>query len=1160
MGRRDIGQSTQRIQSEQKPLRQRKLPELWIEEIAGDHPTRHEVEIVISWDPEFGPNKLKDCEVDIAKLVADFRDGIFIQARTDKQGRHGFDVVSSQFVMRLASVRGRQTGVTTTRFFGCRRNHDLHQSGVVKCQLTFASLKAEVECDLDLLIKEIWQYELEQNLYLSERTKAIAKLQKSPSASTDRLADLLHSRLDSLENLLELLKHRFEEQPHPSFFCTLCETYRTGRQGLMPMDERIDNQRFGLLTESIAAKLDFGTLKNGCVVEIRGADANEGAWSRGKMESTTARTLEIKLFKPGSFSSGQRVEIRRLVQFDRKNHLTALRSLLGEKTRGHWPALVRLMVAPKELPLPASTPPDHWFNDKLNGEQRLAVTGAINAPFAFFIQGPPGTGKSTVISEIVQHLVARGERVLLVAPTHVAVDAVLEKIGDAPNIFAVRLAREEEDISPDCRRFHDSLVHETLAKAVRCRENSREAGWNKRLGESHKEEERLLDLQHAIEDRLGVIQEQQKRTDQLAQMAITLEEIKKRELSLSGELAERTGAMERAQETRRREEAGTWCGRNILADWGWNDLGRARRAYDQSAEARKATEKAFMAAQTECSEAEQALNIAEKELHTWIDAGNRRKEQLALKIDSLTRALKQAAAVTGEDNLGDDFTSNGIAERLLRLRNQQQALKKWLDLEQEWLEATSTASPKETGRQLLRAANLICATTVASGSHPRIKGTTGEDGEWNNGEWGEFDTLIVDEASRVTDAEFLIGAVRSRRWILVGDEHQLPPYVEQDEEHFLHALAALRMAEQGDAPEVTTAVEKLESWWEEDEELRQFRQESVLTQVAALLDLTPPDEPNGLRKLIETVRKENQYEAGIWATQYRGLIGNIAASMEISKETDRHRRLMQLMIQFMVHSLFERCLAELGSERQLCQKLVVQRRMLGSLAELVRGPIYDGNYTSPEAGDLRDHGLIPFGFSPPFNADVVFLDTSAQVSPFHRNLGSGFVNDLESDWILKACRRFDEELFGRDVREPVTVTILCFYKAQVDEVCKRVQAEHKKKPFKVLNLFEQNTVRAMPIDRIQGQESDIVFISFVRTCKGIPRNGFGAWLQDYRRLNVACTRAHQMLVLTGHRRTLEVMGKNSVLGKARQFYENLFDRLDGHQVDAGNRYHIVKHL
>ena len=107
-----------------------------------------------------------------------------------------------------------------------------------------------------------------------------------------------------------------------------------------------------------------------------------------------------------------------------------------------------------------------------------------------------------------------------------------------------------------------------------------------------------------------------------------------------------------------------------------------------------------------------------------------------------------------------------------------------------------------------------------------IAGRKGDNGDWTDGDWSDFDTLIVDEASRVTDAEFLIGAYRSRRWILVGDEHQLPPYVEQDEEHFLHALVSLRMVEQGVAPDAKTAVDLFENWWEEDEELRQFRRES----------------------------------------------------------------------------------------------------------------------------------------------------------------------------------------------------------------------------------------------------------------------------------------------------------------------------------------------
>ena len=1155
----DNGRASNRTRSDQKRHPRWETPNVWIKEIAGDHPTPPLVWITISWNPDIDPKRLRDEGININELIADFREGFSIRKREDTKGGLWFDAVSSQFNIRLRAFRAKNTGVVAVRFCGCRRHEKITPPIVLRGKLTFAAIWDEVECDLNLLVRKAEQFKREYNLYESDRTKAAAILKEPPVAATDALAELLHNRLDSLVNLLELLARFFKDRPTQTFFGTIRETIRTGA---MSDDEPNDDRRLGIVMQRDAAKVDSRTLQHECIIEIRGADAGEGAWIRGTVKSATTRNLEVKLFQPGKFSAGQRVEIQHCVRFDRKNHQIALQALLEKKTHGHWPALARLMVDPKQLPAPTGDPPGHWFNDRLNAEQKQAVTGAVNAPCAFFIQGPPGTGKSTVISEIVQHLAARGERVLLVAPTHVAVDAVLEKIGDAPNIFAVRLARKEEDISPDCRRFHHLNVHKNLVKSVRSSESSLAADWNRRLDQNRIEEEGFLDLKRTLEQRAGVIQEKKQRNEQLVQLNTALEAIKKTEVTLADELAGRTVAMERANATLKREEAGAWWGSYVLAYFNWNDLGRARRAYDKAEVDRKTTETALMTARSDHKNAELALNLAEKELPIWMEEANRKLEQLTVKFNKVTESLKhhsESGPVAGVAHADDSFTSNGISERLQQLRIKQIELEKLLELEQAWLETTSAVSPEETGRQLLRAANLICATTVAIGSDPKIKGTQ-EHGVWKEGEWGDFDTLIVDEASRVTDAEFLIGAVRSRRWILVGDEHQLPPYVEQVEEHFLHALAALFMAEQGDAPDVDTAIKKLESWWEEDEELRQFRRESVLEQVAALLDLKDSDGPEDLGKRIELARKERLYQGGTWATQYRGLITNLAASIELSNDKEKHRSLMKLMIQFMVHSLFERCLSELGPESQLCQKLVVQRRMLGSLAKLVRDPIYGGNYISPEEIDLRHHGLTPFGFSPPFDADVVFLDTSAQKFPFHRNSGSGFVNDLECDWIITACRRLDEELFGRTDCKSVSVTILCFYQAQVEQVRLRVQTENDKEPFKVLNLFDQNSVRVVTIDRIQGQESDIVFISFVRTCKGFPKKGFGTWLQDYRRLNVACTRAHRMLVLAGHRRTLEAMGKNSDLEKAREFYQNLFSRLEGHQDDAGKRYHIVKHL
>jgi len=47
----------------------------------------------------------------------------------------------------------------------------------------------------------------------------------------------------------------------------------------------------------------------------------------------------------------------------------------------------------------------------------------------------------------------------------------------------------------------------------------------------------------------------------------------------------------------------------------------------------------------------------------------------------------------------------------------------------------------------------------------------------------EFDLCIVDEASKATPTETLVPLTRSRRWILVGDPKQLPPFVEDEMLH-----------------------------------------------------------------------------------------------------------------------------------------------------------------------------------------------------------------------------------------------------------------------------------------------------------------------------------------------------------------------------------------
>ena len=67
---------------------------------------------------------------------------------------------------------------------------------------------------------------------------------------------------------------------------------------------------------------------------------------------------------------------------------------------------------------------------------------------------------------------------------------------------------------------------------------------------------------------------------------------------------------------------------------------------------------------------------------------------------------------------------------------------------------------------LLRSAQIVAGTCVGVAG---IKGVQDID----------FDVCIVDEASKATPTEMLIPLSRSRKWIVVGDQKQLPPFVDE---------------------------------------------------------------------------------------------------------------------------------------------------------------------------------------------------------------------------------------------------------------------------------------------------------------------------------------------------------------------------------------------
>ncbi len=64
----------------------------------------------------------------------------------------------------------------------------------------------------------------------------------------------------------------------------------------------------------------------------------------------------------------------------------------------------------------------------LNESQREAVRFALSASDVAVIHGPPGTGKTTTLVELVRQAVRRGDKVLVCAPSNLAVDNLLERL------------------------------------------------------------------------------------------------------------------------------------------------------------------------------------------------------------------------------------------------------------------------------------------------------------------------------------------------------------------------------------------------------------------------------------------------------------------------------------------------------------------------------------------------------------------------------------------------------------------------------------------------------------------------------------------------------------------------------------------------------------
>jgi superfamily I DNA and/or RNA helicase len=101
------------------------------------------------------------------------------------------------------------------------------------------------------------------------------------------------------------------------------------------------------------------------------------------------------------------------------------------------------------------------------------------------------------------------------------------------------------------------------------------------------------------------------------------------------------------------------------------------------------------------------------------------------------------------------------------------------------------------------------------------------------------------------------------------------------------------------------------------------------------------------------------------------------------------------------------------------------------------------------------------------------------------------------------------KLLAQNITDDNSIGIIAPYKAQIEYLGELLQAEE------ILDVIKEN-ISINTVDAFQGQERDVIFISLTRT-NDKSEIGF---LKEYRRMNVAMTRARMLLVVVGDSATI----------------------------------------
>ncbi len=299
-----------------------------------------------------------------------------------------------------------------------------------------------------------------------KREKRTEELLEEYMAS-EEVTVFIGEQLESMaEEISSKAKEEFAEDPE-SHIDEIKERFRKIKE-----QEVRDSKRSDF---SAAARAEFSAEKRAKVDEIY--DAYDRAVSELPSDSDTCKLtifFEIPLRITDSVidEANKRNEFFRQAstyrmvcdQTGAQTNRTRLMDALDSLMRGEVmnPYLASYLFPSKELVKTQTAKIGHFFGSGFNEEQKRAVEEAVSSDGLYLIQGPPGTGKTQVISEITTQEVLRGKKVLITSQNNKAINNAFERLYRNPLIRPVRLMSEGNQSEYELDR-----IVETFYKNIR---------------------------------------------------------------------------------------------------------------------------------------------------------------------------------------------------------------------------------------------------------------------------------------------------------------------------------------------------------------------------------------------------------------------------------------------------------------------------------------------------------------------------------------------------------------------------------------------------------------------------------------------------------------------------------------------------------------------